>query len=128
MSKSRGNVIDPVEVIAQYGSDVLRYALITTSSPAHNDIALSMQAFDTANTSNSFSKPCYMSSNSEEFWAEGVQAWFDGTDRNDVNDGISTRLILKARLPAMARAMEEAFGQNDWSYRETCPAPAKWTD
>ncbi len=39
MSKLRGNVINPVEAIAKYGVDALRFALATGSSPG-NDINL----------------------------------------------------------------------------------------
>ncbi len=33
MSKSRGNAVDPVQVIADYGADPLRWYLVTTSAP-----------------------------------------------------------------------------------------------
>ncbi|UCG83348.1 MAG: valine--tRNA ligase, partial [Dehalococcoidia bacterium] len=39
MSKSRGNVIDPVQSIEQYGTDALRFALSTGNSPG-NDMLL----------------------------------------------------------------------------------------
>ena len=39
MSKSRGNVIDPVRSIEQYGTDALRFALSTGNSPG-NDMLL----------------------------------------------------------------------------------------
>ena len=40
ISKSKGNVIDPIEVVKQYGSDALRMGLIINNSPG-NDLALS---------------------------------------------------------------------------------------
>ncbi|MDP7524713.1 MAG: valine--tRNA ligase [Dehalococcoidales bacterium] len=40
MTKTRGNVVNPVDVIEQYGTDALRFALITGSSPG-NDSKLS---------------------------------------------------------------------------------------
>lgn len=49
MSKTKGNVIDPVEVISEYGTDVLRFSLITASSTTH-DIALSPKHFDITKT------------------------------------------------------------------------------
>jgi len=39
MSKSRGNVIDPMETIEKYGTDALRFALSTGTSPG-NDMML----------------------------------------------------------------------------------------
>ena len=42
MSKTKGNVIDPIEVSDEYGADALRYTLVTQASPG-NDSRLSMQ-------------------------------------------------------------------------------------
>ncbi|HEX6478734.1 MAG TPA: valine--tRNA ligase [Ktedonobacteraceae bacterium] len=39
MSKSRNNVIDPIEVMDQYGTDALRFTLATSSTPG-NDMKL----------------------------------------------------------------------------------------
>lgn len=36
MSKSKGNVINPIEMVAQYGSDALRLGLIASRSPGQN--------------------------------------------------------------------------------------------
>jgi valyl-tRNA synthetase len=40
MSKTTGNVIDPLEMMDQYGTDALRFTLLTGSSPG-NDMSLS---------------------------------------------------------------------------------------
>lgn len=42
MSKSKGNGIDPLELIADYGADASRFALITGAAPG-NDIPLDVQ-------------------------------------------------------------------------------------
>ena len=42
MSKTKGNVIDPIEVSDEYGADALRYTLVTQASPG-NDSRLSIQ-------------------------------------------------------------------------------------
>ncbi len=47
MSKTRGNVRDPLEVIAQYGTDALRFALTTGSSPG-SDIRFSDERLESA--------------------------------------------------------------------------------
>lgn len=50
MSKSLGNVVDPVEVIQEYGTDALRYTLATGTSPGQ-DLNLSL---DRVNGSRNF--------------------------------------------------------------------------
>jgi valyl-tRNA synthetase len=42
MSKTKGNVIDPLDVTREYGADALRYTLVTQASPG-NDSRLSLQ-------------------------------------------------------------------------------------
>jgi valyl-tRNA synthetase len=41
MSKSRGNALDPLEVMNQYGTDALRFTLLTGSTPG-NDMKLAL--------------------------------------------------------------------------------------
>ena len=47
MSKSLGNGIDPLEIIAQYGADALRFALATGNSPG-NDMRFSDEKIEAA--------------------------------------------------------------------------------
>jgi valyl-tRNA synthetase len=47
MSKTKGNVIDPTTVTAEYGADALRFALVTQSSPG-NDMKLDLQKVEDA--------------------------------------------------------------------------------
>ena len=47
MSKTKGNVIDPTEIAAEYGADALRFALITQGSPG-NDSRLSIPRVEAA--------------------------------------------------------------------------------
>ncbi|MBI4343030.1 MAG: class I tRNA ligase family protein, partial [Candidatus Omnitrophica bacterium] len=44
MSKSLGNIIDPLEIIGQYGTDALRYTLVTATAIGQ-DIVLSEERF-----------------------------------------------------------------------------------
>jgi valyl-tRNA synthetase len=46
MSKSLGNVIDPLEVIERYGADALRYALARMASPDQQNLPLSEEAIE----------------------------------------------------------------------------------
>ena len=41
MSKTKGNVTDPLEVMGEYGADALRFTLLTSGSPGH-DLNLSL--------------------------------------------------------------------------------------
>lgn len=45
MSKSRGNVIDPLEVIDEFGADALRWSLITGNTPG-NDMRLNREKLE----------------------------------------------------------------------------------
>lgn len=45
MSKTKGNVIDPIEVMNEYGTDALRFTLLTGSSPG-NDMNLSLERIE----------------------------------------------------------------------------------
>ena len=45
MSKSLGNIIDPLEIIAQYGADALRFSLISITSTGQ-DVYLSEEKFE----------------------------------------------------------------------------------
>ncbi len=47
MSKSLGNGIDPVEIVEQYGADVLRFMLITGNSPG-NDLRFQTERLEAA--------------------------------------------------------------------------------
>ena len=47
MSKTKGNVLDPTEITAEYGADALRFALVTQGSPGV-DMRLSMQLVESS--------------------------------------------------------------------------------
>ena len=52
MSKSKGNVIDPIVLINEYGADALRFTLIAMSSPGR-DVKLAKDRV------NGYKKFCY---------------------------------------------------------------------
>jgi hypothetical protein len=67
----------------------------------------------------------YAASNESEYWAEGVQSWFDDNrppdhDHNHVN----TRIELKAYDPGLAALVEEVFGDRKWRYQKPNSRPA----
>jgi valyl-tRNA synthetase len=48
MSKSLGNVIDPLDMIAAYGADALRFALARMASPEQQNLPLAEEAIEAA--------------------------------------------------------------------------------
>jgi cyclophilin family peptidyl-prolyl cis-trans isomerase len=73
-------------------------------------------AFQSA-TNRGLWKATYASENSHEYWAEGVQSWFDDNRENDsLHNHVNTRQELKAYDPALAALCEEVFGNGSWRY------------
>lgn len=62
-------------------------------------------------------KDTYAQTNRSEYWAEGVQSWFD---TNRVNDNqhnyVATRELLRHYDPRLARLIAEVFRDNEWRY------------
>lgn len=59
----------------------------------------------------------YASTNRMEYWAEGVQSWFDTNRANDdQHNHVDTRAELKEYDPRLARLLEEVFGDEEWRY------------
>jgi len=67
----------------------------------------------------------YAGSNAEEYWAEGVQSWFDANRRVDAPDGIHNdigrRADLKAYDPTLAALLAEVFADDDWRWVDPQP-------
>jgi hypothetical protein len=79
----------------------------------HLDTELSTKidaAYTNAKAHKLYALDIYMMANSQEYWAEGSQAWFNATTRTDVNGGINTREALLAHDPALASLMEQVYG------------------
>lgn len=63
-------------------------------------------------------KNCYAAENHFEYWAEGVQSWFDTNRENDaLHNHVNTREELRNYDPALASLCEEIFGDKPWRYR-----------
>lgn len=62
-------------------------------------------------------KGTYAASNRSEYWAEGVQAWFDDNRQNDaLHNHVNTRAELKEYDPDLAKLCAEVFGDLEWRY------------
>ena len=60
-------------------------------------------------------KNTYAATNHSEYWAEGVQSWFDDNAPPDaLHNNIRTRAKLKEYDPALAKLCQEVFGDGEW--------------
>ncbi len=63
-------------------------------------------------------KNCYAATNVEEYWAEGVQCWYDANRPPDaLHNDVNTREELRAYDPRLAALIAKSFGNNPWRYR-----------
>ena len=62
-------------------------------------------------------KNCYAATNSAEYFAEGVQSWFDNNRENDsVHNHVNSRKELLEYDPGLAALCLEVFGDTELSY------------
>ncbi len=70
-------------------------------------------------------KDTYAGTNAHEYWAEGVQSWFDNNRPKDaIHNDIDTREELKKYDPALAALCEKVFGDLPWRYKKPMDRPA----
>ncbi len=76
-------------------------------------------------------KDTYAGSSYEEYWAEGVQSYFDANRENNYNHNpVNTREELQAYDPDLARLISETFrytDRNDWRYKPLAKQPGVTT-
>ena len=71
-------------------------------------------------------KGTYAGSNQAEYWAEGVQDWFDNNRENDAqHNHVNTRAELKEYDPELAKLCAEVFGELSWRYQKPVQRPPK---
>jgi hypothetical protein len=62
----------------------------------------------------------YAATNPQEYWAEGVQSWFDANlevdPPNGIHNEIDTRAELKEYDPELAELIAEWFPDDEWRY------------
>ena len=66
-------------------------------------------------------KQTYAATNADEYWAEGVQDWFDANlhadPPNGIHNAVHTREQLKKYDPELARLIRKIFPDDGWRYR-----------
>lgn len=60
----------------------------------------------------------YASTDPQEYWAEGAQAWFDNANVNN-SGGIHERDDVKKKDPELAALLSEIYGDGPWRYHKT---------
>ncbi|MEW8978452.1 MAG: valine--tRNA ligase [Symbiobacterium sp.] len=103
MSKSLGNGVDPIDVINQYGTDALRFMLVTGSSPG-NDIRFHTERVENARN---FANKLW---NASRFVLMNLADWDPHADRSGLQYDIADRWI-RHRFNAAARAVNELLGE-----------------
>ena len=72
-------------------------------------------------------KEMYAAVNYREYWAEGVQSWFDANNQNNFkHNHVNTREELKAYDPDLAQLIDETFrltDKTDWRYEPLVKRP-----
>lgn len=67
-------------------------------------------------------KDTYAATNADEYWAEGVQDWFDAnatsTPPNGIHNEIGTRAQLKRYDPALAALLVKVYADDDWRWKK----------
>lgn len=72
------------------------------------------------------STPVYASTDEQEYWAEGAQAWFDHANPNN-SGGLSVRNDVKQKDPELAALLTEIYGDGPWRYHKTTARNADGT-
>lgn len=76
-----------------------------------------LQAAYDASMAQGLWKETYAAGNRHEYWAEGVQSWFDDNRENDsLHNHVNRRDELREYDPRLATLCEEVFGDIPWRY------------
>jgi len=73
-------------------------------------------AYDAA-TKKGLWKETYAATNHAEYWAEGVQSWFDtNREQDSSHNHVNTREEIKAYDPALSALLKEVLGDGPWRH------------
>jgi len=100
MSKSLGNVIDPLDIMNQYGTDAVRFTLLTGSTPG-NDMNLDAKRIE---ANRNFANKIWnaarfvLSNITPEVWKVGGPCWRIDTEDTSGNGGQLAQRWIMSRL------------------------------
>jgi hypothetical protein len=107
--------------------DALRKALADSNSPGDaTHPAGRCYVWNQEHARNGQPITVYGSSNEQEYWAEGAQAWFDNANPNN-SGGLSVRDDVKTKDPELAALLKEIYGDGEWRYFKTTAKNADGT-
>lgn len=75
-----------------------------------SDVQAIEAAYRNAVAGKIYPEKIYMMANSQEYWAEGTQAWLGVTLRTDVNGGFNTQQKIKDHDKALETVLEKIYG------------------
>ncbi|MBM3926810.1 MAG: valine--tRNA ligase [SAR202 cluster bacterium] len=122
MSKTKGNVLDPLKLIDLYGTDALRFALTTGTAPG-NDLRLSEKKLESArNFANKlWNASRFVISNLEK--ADSLAGWYDLSEPTHRED-----LWIVSRLHRTAQRVNDALDRFETGEAQSAVYDFLWDD
>ncbi|MEA2015552.1 MAG: valine--tRNA ligase [Actinomycetota bacterium] len=122
MSKSRGNVADPMDIIEKKGADVLRFTLASLTTPGKNLVLGDEKIEGVRNFANKlWNASKFVSSNLDE------NIDFNNTDMTQLDLNIWDRWII-SRLNGVIREVEKYLGNYKFSFASKLLVNFFWND
>ena len=126
MSKTRGNVVDPLELVRQYGADAVRFAL-TTGTSAGNDMRMNEQKLEASrNFANKvWNAARFVISNLERASSSGLEGWHDLESLEHREDRWIVSRLNRVAEQVDGSMREHQFGEaqraiHDFLWNEFC--------
>lgn len=126
MSKTKGNVVDPLELVRQYGADAVRFAL-TTGTSAGNDMRMNEQKLEASrNFANKvWNAARFVISNLERASSSDLDGWHDLDDLEHREDRWIVSRLNRVAEQVEASMRDYQFGEaqraiHDFLWNEFC--------
>ncbi|MFB5191095.1 valine--tRNA ligase [Alicyclobacillus fastidiosus] len=120
MSKSKGNGVDPIEVIDQYGADALRFMLATSTSPGNDQ----RFTWDKIEGARNFINKIW---NASRFVLMNLEGDFQPTDLSEAQLDVADRWILH-RLSETVRTVTHHLDEYDFGEAARAMYDFAWDD
>ena len=124
MSKTKGNVVDPLEIVRQYGADAVRFAL-TTGASAGNDMRVNEQKLEASrNFANKIWNAARFVINNLES-ASGLESWHELGELEHREDRWIVSRLNRVAAQVDSSMRDHQFGEaqrviHDFLWNEYC--------